>query len=332
MSDRTNTPQAVITVEGVSYTKHSKHWYPDGNVIFILQDVAFRLFQSLLLRRSPVMASLLTVHESDKLLEADPTPQSDRLMFDGAPVFTLEDQSYDFAILLDTLLPQTSSDVPISAQTPWMRLLGLAKIAQKYKVNDVVTQTLEYLEKVLPTVKRPAASALGPTEAISVIDWAHQCGFAQFLPMAFYYVTTTQWEFNNISSNSFRILRPQDQVRIQHGRAQLQAEVMKVALRRWENSCLGCVKPEKGCPNRRMLCWTGYGGNAWDTGANTARWTNLLLHPVEELLTRVRDRKTIPLRNMCEPCRAEFIQANKRMIQELVCKFESIFKLNEKLS
>ncbi|KAG8918556.1 hypothetical protein FRC01_001797 [Tulasnella sp. 417] len=276
------------------------------------------------------MASILTGSGSKAPLEANTTPQTPTVVFEGAPVVSLDDQANDFALLLDTLLPQTSAEVPISSQTPWIRLLGLAKIAQKYQINDVVTQTIDFLEKVLPTVKRPAKSSLGPTEAICVIDWANHCGFTQFLPMAFYYAATIQWELNNMSSKSFQILRPQDQVRIQHGRAQLQVEVMKVALTRWENSCLGCKKPEKGCPKKIIFCWAGYEGTAWGTSANGARWTNLLLHPVEELLRRARDRKTIPLRSMCGHCYTEFIQANERMMQELVCKFESIFKLNEK--
>ncbi|KAG9042215.1 hypothetical protein FS837_011153 [Tulasnella sp. UAMH 9824] len=275
------------------------------------------------------MASVLGGPGSNNPSGADPTPPVPPLMLEGACVVFLDDQECDFAILLDTLLPQTSAENPISSRTSWTRLLGLAKIAQKYQVNDVVVKTVACLEKILPTVKQPAARFLEPTEAIRVIDWARQCSFTQFLPMAFYYATTTQWELSNMPPESFRMLRPQDGVRIQQGRARLQAEVMKAALTRWENSCHGCIKPEKGCPNRNILCWTGYGGKAWDTGASAARWTNLLLHPVEELLTRVEDCTAVPLRGICGPCCAEFIRANSRMLQELVSKFESIFSLNE---
>lgn len=277
------------------------------------------------------MASVLRGSGSNHSSGADPTPQVHSSTFEGAFLVFLEDQARDFAILLDTLLPETSTETPISSQTPWMRLLGLAKIAQKYQVSDVVAQTVGCLENVLPTVKEPVALFLGPTEAICVIDWARQCRFTQFLPMAFYYAATTQWEPNNMPAESFRMLRPQDEIRIHQGRARLQAEVMKAALTRWENSCIGCMKPEKGCPNRNILCWTGYGGKAWDTGSSAARWTNLLLHPVEELVTRVADDKTVPLRGICEPCRAEFVQANIRMTLELVSKLESIFDLNEEI-
>lgn len=330
MSDVADTAQPTsITINETIYTKHDKHWYPDGNIIFTAQSVAFRLFQSFLIRRSDVIAAVLTTHAQHIPLEADTKPQDQRLLFGGVPVVPVDDKADDFALLLDAVLPQTCVATPISAQTPRLHLLRLAQIAQKYGVNDVVAQTVEVLEKVLPTTERPGGYAGGSIEAVRVIDWAHRCGFPQFLPMAFYYLAVKEWVQNKASLGMIPVLHPRDQIRIQRGRAQMQTEVIGVALKRWENSCFGTSKSEKSCPGKNRSCWMGYGGKAWDTSANPVRWTNLLLNPLDELSTRVNNRKLVPLRDLCKPCRDEFIGENHRMMEDLIGKLEKLFGLDE---
>ncbi|KAG8941572.1 hypothetical protein FRC04_004153 [Tulasnella sp. 424] len=330
MPDTANISQSTsITVDGITYEKHEKHWYPDGNIISTVQDTAFRLFQSFLIRRSEVMALVLTVPQPNEPMDAPSKPQEHQSMFDGVPVVRLDDLTCDFAVLLDAILPQTYASAPVSSDTPRWQLLGLAQIAQKYGVNDVVAQTVSILEDVLPTTKNLRGRYAGPEPAVRIIEWARRCSFPQFLPMAFYYATTIQWGLNNMPLRMIQHLHPRDQIRIQRGLGKLQSEVINAALTRWENSCIGTSKPEKGCPSRVRSCWVGYEGKAWNTDKNEARWTNLLLHPLEELLKRVHDRETIPLRDICEACREEFINANKRMRLDLVGKLESIFSLVE---
>ncbi|KAG9004995.1 hypothetical protein FRB90_010612 [Tulasnella sp. 427] len=335
MAVKNEEPQHLsITINGVSYTKHSRHWYPDGNVVFTAQKSAFRLFKSFLIRRSAVMAFML----ADPPLIPPPDDESnapkERIMFEGVHVVQMHDPAFDVALLFDTILPQPGIVSPISSETPSMRLLGLAEIAQKYQMNDVVSQTIEHLAKVLPTTDawRSPPNSLSPAEAIRVIDWAHRCKFGQFLPMAFYILATTQWDSANISLGAINLLQPQDQFRIQHGRVQLQTDILKFALSRWENNCRGSSKPEKGCPNRSLLCWTGYEGKAWASSADVERWTNLLLHPLEELAIRAHNRKLVPLNSICRACHEQFVRANSRMARELVDNMDKIFGLRGEVS
>ncbi|KAG8941576.1 hypothetical protein FRC04_004157 [Tulasnella sp. 424] len=329
MSDAANPSQMMsITIDGITYKKHEKHWYPDGNIIFTVQDTVFRLFQSFLIRRSEVMELVLMVPQSNELPDFPSNTQEQQPMFDGVPVVRLDDLARDFALLLDAILPQTYASAPVSSDTPWWHLLGLAQIAQKYGVNDVVAKTVTILDEILPTTKNLGVYA-GPTDPIRVIEWARRCSFPQFLPMAFYYVTTIEWGLNNMPLRMIQRLHPRDLIRIQRGRAKLHSEVINAVLTRWENSCIGALKPDKGCPSRNRSCWVGYEGKAWNTHTNEARWTNLLLHPLDELSKRVYDRETIPLRDICEVCREEFISANKRMRLDLVGKLDSIFSLDE---
>ncbi|KAG8941574.1 hypothetical protein FRC04_004155 [Tulasnella sp. 424] len=150
-ADAANTSQSTpITVGGVTYEKHKTHWYPHGNMIFTVQDIAFRLFKSFLMRRSDVMAQMLTVSQPN---DASSNPQEQQQMFDGAPVVRLDDPVLDFALLLDAILPQTFASSPVPSDSPWQRLLGLAQIAHKYGVNDILTQTGIVLEGIIPTTK-----------------------------------------------------------------------------------------------------------------------------------------------------------------------------------
>ncbi|KIO18637.1 hypothetical protein M407DRAFT_31713 [Tulasnella calospora MUT 4182] len=320
MSDAPNAEQSIsITIDGTAYRKHNKHWYPDGNIIFTVENLAFRVFKSFLIRRSEVMALVLTVPQPNEPSEDNRTSHNQQSMIDGIPVVSLSDPARDFDLLLDMILPQTCASAPISSDTPWGKLLGLAQIAQKYGVDDVLAQTVVILDGILPTTDNQGAYT-GPTDPICVIEWARRCSLPQYLPMAFYYLTTIQWGLHNIDLRTIQRLPPSDQVRIQQGRAKLQSEVIKAAVTRWENTCVGSWRPEKGCPSRDRSCWMGYEGKAWDADANEERWTNLLLHPLEELSKRVDDREIIPLSGVCSSCRQEFIEANRRMRRDLRAK------------
>ncbi|KAG9042217.1 hypothetical protein FS837_011155 [Tulasnella sp. UAMH 9824] len=221
-----------ITIDGIADRKHKKHWYSDGNIIFTVENVTFRVFKSFLIRRSEVMALVLTVPQPNEPSEDNHTPHTQQSTFDGIPVVSLSDAARDFALLLDMILPQTCTSPPISSETPWGQLLGLAQVAQKYGVDDVLAQTVVILDGILPTADNLGAYT-GLKEPICVIEWARRCSLPQYLPMAFYYLATIQWSLNTIDLQTIQRLPPSDQVRVQHGRAKLQSEVIEAALTRW---------------------------------------------------------------------------------------------------
>lgn len=247
--------------------------------------------------------------------------------FDGAPVIWLDDSAEDFGLLLDVILPQSYTTAPISLQTRWPRLLSLASIAQKYAVDDVLSQVVALLEDVLPTVKDPHR-VKSAVEAAIIIYWARKCRLDQFLPMAFYYLATGEWQMNTLASRALEALSTRDHLRTQQGMARLQATVIRLAMPRWENRLIGSSKPKKACPDGRYTCWMGYGGKLWPSGENEARWTNLLLHPLEELQMRA-DHKLATLQHFCDSCREEFTSANRRMMRDILWELGGLFILED---
>ncbi|KAG8941573.1 hypothetical protein FRC04_004154 [Tulasnella sp. 424] len=315
---RNSHNQTSIIISEVKYKKDTTHWYADGNLIVLVENTAFRVFQSFLTRRSGVMDAALAVPQSKRLNNPESPVRIRRDTFDGASVVELDDNTLDVGLLLDVVLPQTCATSPISTQTEWTRLLGLAQIAQKYAIADVVSQVIDILEKVLPTRQRPyGACNWSPVDAVRIIHWARDCGFHQFLPMAFYYLATGEWEFDTMNWEAMESLSTRDQLRVQQGLARLQTTVVKLALSRWENHPIGNSKPAKSCPNWRYNCWMGYGGKVWSSGDDGTRWSNLLLHPLEELQLRANG-KVANLDNFCDHCRTEFIAASNQMSDDIV--------------
>ena len=100
----TNVPQQQSgRGEPDSYTKQmtaiadiTKHilWFDDGNITLIAQDVAFRIYRSLLAAQSTVFADMF----------ASAIPSADECM-DGCPAVHVSDSSEDLAHLLRVLLP-----------------------------------------------------------------------------------------------------------------------------------------------------------------------------------------------------------------------------------
>lgn len=329
----TPTPQSQtqIKISGKQYTKHVTHWYADGNIIILVEEVAFRVFQSFVTRRSTVMESALAVSEEQQPADMEALTPNRRDAFGIASVVQLDDRAADFGLLLNVILPQTCSSAPISTTTGWPKLTGLAQIAQKYGIDDVVSQAITLLEKLLPTIERPHRAIKDPVDTILIIRWARNCGFRQFLPMAFYYLVTEGWESNSMDSLALASFSIRDRLRAQRGLSQLQATVISLALTRWENCPIGNSKPEKACPDRRFTCWMGYGGKVWPSRDNETRWTNLLLHPLEELRMRV-DCNVATLRNLCQSCQKEFVAANRLMISDIVKELGTYFTFEDESS
>ena len=82
----------------MSITPSSDFWFEDGSIVIVIENVAFRIHQSLLSRHSDVFAGLFTVpqpanHEND---EGDD-------MMDDCPVVHLSDTLADFTDVLRVL-------------------------------------------------------------------------------------------------------------------------------------------------------------------------------------------------------------------------------------
>ena len=67
-------------------------WFADGNIILLVQDVAFKVHRSVMSRKSALFKDLLSL----------PQPDTEE-KFEGLPVVRLLDPSEDIATLLDAI-------------------------------------------------------------------------------------------------------------------------------------------------------------------------------------------------------------------------------------
>ncbi|KIO18640.1 hypothetical protein M407DRAFT_31716 [Tulasnella calospora MUT 4182] len=297
----------TVSIGDMTYYKHPIHWYPDGNVIYLVEDTAINVFQSIITRRSRVLKEMMHIETSELW-------------------FRLEDLLRDFTFLLDVIMPQTCTKPRISTDNEWRSLIGLIQIAQRYEVDDVAARAAKVLEEMLPTVQHPDQNTNvydDPESAVDVISFARRCHLPQFLRPAFYALATQEWADYPLEPNPLTRLSSKDMMRVQQGRIKLQSEVISMAFGRWEN-CNGqrchdtCTK-EGGC-------WGGWGDGFWPKEDDVARWKNLQWHPLDEL----KKREEMPQhRHVCTSCRDEFVAANKQMRVDLIDKLATFFNLGD---
>ncbi|KAG9004996.1 hypothetical protein FRB90_010613 [Tulasnella sp. 427] len=307
--------QISININGFPYKKHTNHWYEDGNIIVLVEDVAFRVFRSFLARHGNILESATITY--------GPTEPSTGA--EGYSILKLSDIATRFEALLDVLLPPTGAGPPISTKSPSRRLMGLVQISKKYGLIEISAQAVALLDQVLPTLEQPHRSIRRPTAA-RVIRWARDCELPQFLPLAFYYLATGECDLGGAQTDKTRKLSADDRLRVQQGLIRLQTMVIRLALTRWENNPIGDLKPKISCPAKRLDCWVGYGGKVWPKGMDGARWTNLLLHPLEELQMRACC-EVASVRQLCPKCREELGMANTLMITDILKELKSLFSL-----
>ncbi|KAG8913593.1 hypothetical protein FRC00_002054 [Tulasnella sp. 408] len=178
-----------VTNGGAQYYQSSDHWYEDGNIIFLAGNTGFRLFKSMLIKRSQVMKDMLGPSQSTTA-RGDASPEQS--LFEGIPVVKIDDQPRYFGLLLDAILPSDITKNPIPDTLTVGTLMGVARIAKKYQVQDVLAHASRILENVLLPKEPPEcyeSRDYGDFELrrnVPTINWARFCGLPQFLPLPFY--------------------------------------------------------------------------------------------------------------------------------------------------
>lgn len=318
--------RARLTIGGAEYYQSPDHWYEDGNIILLARNTAFRLFKSMLIKRSQVMKDIISPSQPITVSRARGDASSEQSFFEGIPVVKIDDRPECFGLLLDALLPSDIARKPISGNLAMGTLLGVARIAKKYQVQDVLAHTTRILENVLPT-KQPLEYSEEPAESfeprdhldvvrqnVHTINWARFCGLPQFLPLPFYYLAILEdWEHASSDSvQAFQRLSLQDQVRIYRGRVKLQALIVEI----------GAPELGEGCQNHE--CGMGPDGPRWKTSTRAERWKNLLLNPLEELKGRERGYFTCDL---CPICSQTFAASNRAMRDRVLRELGSCFTM-----
>ncbi|KAG8968899.1 hypothetical protein FRC05_001267 [Tulasnella sp. 425] len=263
MADELGITRVPITIRDNTYYQHPTHWYPDGNIVYLIEDTAIKVHQSIMGRRSTSLREMWDVTSEPAL--------------GGFVTIPLEDSLSEFSFLLDVIMPHTCASPRISPERGWSTLIGLIQVAQKYNVDDVATRAVQVLDDVLPTVQNPDRNTSvydDPDAVVQVINFARRSRSPQFLRPAFYALATQEWtNYPHPSSPLIRLSDQEDLMRVQQGRMRLQSAVIEMAIGRWEN-CNG-YRAYKTCP-QGGACWGGYGDRAWPKADDAMRWRNLL--------------------------------------------------------
>lgn len=312
-----NTPVApsyVILSDGKQCQAHYTHYYDDGNIAFLVEDYVFRLFRSVLARRSEVMKALFTLPQPASANE--PT-------LDGVSIIRLQDTMIDFAAFLDFIHPPASP--PRWATVPrWRALFGALKIARKYGVDDIEIQALKGLDGVLPTTldtfeRSTVYATLNAT--VQVVNLSRELDLEQFLPLAFYRLATLSSQ--NISSSQTMAvlcrLSSQDLVRLHVGRAAIQDALVNQAY----------YLPDMNPHAWRCLCnrHCPRGGPTTVALANKKGWMTLLQFPLEELRLRIRNSSIYG--DFCDDCNEHLRERVKQLQATLFANLRLYFKLSD---
>lgn len=303
------------------FWKHKDHWYKEGNIAFLAGSEAFRLHESVLSRRSPVIANLLSLP-----VPAPPSPfeESDNrdVIIDGVPFVVLQDNAKDFANVLDFIYPNT---LP-AARTEHLDvqdLMGMVRLAGKYFIEDLMEWAVSRLGKafLLQLENSEFKEALedwerylDPHFCVQVFQFSRECSLPQFLPLAFYALATKDWETLPLDTACLEELCSEDQFRVHKGRVSLIKEVIREAFKMPENhgeagKCRSWI-----CSNPRPTMWTD----------PKKRWENLMLHPLEELEARL----SFSYSSLCRECQTGLKRRTRELRDQLVHNLTELFSLN----
>ncbi|KAI0657090.1 hypothetical protein C8Q70DRAFT_1157923, partial [Cubamyces menziesii] len=160
-------------------------WFPSGNIILVASDqVAFRVYQGILSRRSEVFRGLF---------ELPPPPDTEKI--DGCPVVHLPDDPLDLKYLLLVIFCRKNyfyrQDVVIPTAFPI--LSALIRMSHKYGVQDIYDTALSRLKKFYTSDFETWCDVEGrkhyvqtsPADALAVIEIAHITDNPSLMPSAY---------------------------------------------------------------------------------------------------------------------------------------------------
>ncbi|KAI1795347.1 hypothetical protein LXA43DRAFT_992392, partial [Ganoderma leucocontextum] len=192
----TSSPALVIVAPGdpsepakdqETFTRHADFWLEDGNLVLLAGATAFRVFRSILVKKSAVFADMVAAGSAD----ATET-------FDDCPVVRLPDDPEDLRDFLQYLMPCSALRLRFGVpMCDFSELHAAIRLAHKYQCADVETRALLLLKKYYTShfteydMYDPSRSALSPpsrSAAIAAVNIARLTEKPSMLPFALYLV------------------------------------------------------------------------------------------------------------------------------------------------
>lgn len=236
----------------------------------------------------------------------------------------MHDNPQDLANTLDFIYPihvPHDSALPL----PHTTLMGLLRVASKYRIADLQKWGLKELKSVLP-LQADYLSSTGNTDrvykyvsikdAMDVILFARELKLPCFLPLAFYALATNEADGETVESSAvLQKLSLVDQLRLKKG-YQVMIRWIMVEGRKLAENGFG----EARC----AYCKWGR-ADVFDPQKAEDRWNELVLHPLEEVERRLAYDTTNWL--CANPCAAEFVQNTRHFRQTFAKALPFFFAL-----
>ncbi|EPQ50685.1 hypothetical protein GLOTRDRAFT_133788 [Gloeophyllum trabeum ATCC 11539] len=137
--------------------RHSELWYPDGNVVVVSKNIAFRIYGGLLARHSPIFKDMLSLNQP-----------ADAEKIAGCPIVRLADQPEDLESLFLALYERRF--FKSTEATPMTTLLGILRLADKYCIDDLKEEARKELSSHFPKTSLAEWERTRPTRQKLLTD------------------------------------------------------------------------------------------------------------------------------------------------------------------
>ncbi|KAL1680117.1 hypothetical protein EV122DRAFT_208507 [Schizophyllum commune] len=194
---RTDDAENQAPYDTSQTTRHNTHWYRDGSIVLRVENVLFRVHQTILETHSEVFRDMSTVSQP-----------GDEHPLDGCHTVRLDgDSSEDWAFLLDSLYNAISFFNDLDEKSLQVKLHPIAavlRLSTKYRIPAHREQSIKILAKHFPSSDAyapvPLADLATPELAYDVIKVARESNAPTLLPFAFLLICAK--EPNEIASSS----------------------------------------------------------------------------------------------------------------------------------
>ncbi|KAJ7644015.1 hypothetical protein FB45DRAFT_285843 [Roridomyces roridus] len=123
------------TVNIIPEENRATPWFDDGNCIIMCSTVAFKIYKGLLAQHSPVFREMLQRKPAE--------------VIDGCPAIQMDDSAADLASFLNAIHGCERS-FQITCKQEFLTLVGVLRIATKYKADGLRQRALHPLQRIYP--------------------------------------------------------------------------------------------------------------------------------------------------------------------------------------
>ncbi|KAF5373481.1 hypothetical protein D9615_009460 [Tricholomella constricta] len=168
--------------------RSTEFWFSDGSVVLIVENMAFRIHQSILSKHSDVFADLFTV----------PQPRSDSDSIEGVPVVHLTDNLADFTDVMRALyepfhFDKLAPDADLATLIQFVS--GILRISTKYNILTLREKCIAVLRTKFPSSLSACDRLISSrykyvaSTIVRAIPLARETNVPEILPWAFYIST-----------------------------------------------------------------------------------------------------------------------------------------------